>query len=164
MDLNSIDVIGDDPLKLARRWEKPRRWYGRCNREWLATTSPDTDMRTWKTIKARGDSLDLVKALGPASSYSLAVRLKADGHRKGYLWAGLRGNVTASLNGHEILRRASDTTYRVGQFQNPMELRSGSNLLQFRVEPVNGEAMLSVLVSSHENAGDTMEGIRYSAV
>jgi hypothetical protein len=163
MNLADIEVLGDDPVKLSRRWEKARQWYGRCNREWLATTSPDSDERTWKRLEARGDTLDLVKALGPARSYGLAVRVAADGHKKGFLWAGLRGKFTVSLNGQEIFRRESDTTYRVGQFQYPLELLPGQNTLRFRAEPLGGRATLSVLVTNHENAGDTMEGISYSA-
>lgn len=163
MDLANVDVIGDDPVKLTRRWEKARRWYGRCNRDWLVTTSPHSDMRGWKRLEARGDTLDLVKALGAASSYGVAVRVNAGGHRKGFLWTGLRGKATAAINGQVVMRQESDTTYRVGQFQHPVELRSGENLLQFRVEPVGGKAMLSVLLTNLENAGDTMEGIRYTA-
>jgi hypothetical protein len=61
-----------------------------------------------------------------------------------------------------IAREESDTSYRIGQFQVPLELRSGENLLQFRVEPISERARLSVLVTNHENAGDTAEGIEYS--
>ena len=164
MDLDNVDVIGDDPVKLSRRWEKARRWYGRCNRDWLLSTNPDSDPRSWRRHETTGDTLDLVKAAGAAAAYGAAVRVKADGGRKGFLWVGLRGKATVSLNGDVVMRQAGDTTYRVGQYQTPMELRSGENLVRFRVEPVGGKAMLSLLLTNQENAGDTVEGIQYSAV
>jgi uncharacterized protein (DUF362 family) len=163
MDLANVEVLGDDPGRLARRWDKARRWYGRCNRDWLVTASPGSDVRSWKPLEITGDTLDFVKVLGPSTAYAAAVRVKADGHRQGFLWVGLRGKLRATLNGREILHRECDTTYRVGQLQYPLELGRGENLLDFRVEPVGGQAMLSVLVTDPGNAGDTMDGIRYSA-
>ena len=77
MELANTEVVGDDPEELTRRWEKPRSWYGRANREWLVTISPNSNKWLWKRIEARGDTLDLVKTLGVASSYGAAVRVKS---------------------------------------------------------------------------------------
>ncbi len=162
MSLAHVEVRGDEPDRFARRWDKARHWYGRCNREWVVTASPASDVRTWKRLEAATDTLDLVRALGPSASYGAAVRVHADGHRKGFVWVGLRGKLRAALNGREIIRRECETTYRVGQLQYRLDLDRGENLLDFRLEPVGGQALLSVLVTDLGNAGDTMEGIRYS--
>jgi uncharacterized protein (DUF362 family) len=163
MSLDKVEVIGDDPAKVSRRWEKARRWYGRCNRDWLVTTDPSSDLRTWRKYVSRGDTVDLTETFGPAAAYGLAVRVEAGSHHKGFLWTGLRGKLIATLNGQVVARESSDTAYRVGQFQNPMELKSGENLLMVRVEPIGGQAKLSILFSNHENAGDTIQGVNYSA-
>ena len=62
--------------------------------------------------------------------------MRADGSRKGFLWLGLSGKVTVTLNGENIMEERNTTRYRVGQIQNAVELRPGENQFLFRVEAV----------------------------
>jgi hypothetical protein len=55
------------------------------------------------------------------------------------------------------------TRFRIGQFQKPVELRSGENLLVFSVHSDGVPAQLSVLLVGPRNDGDTVEGIRWMA-
>ncbi|HOQ45837.1 MAG TPA: DUF362 domain-containing protein [Bryobacteraceae bacterium] len=166
LDLNTIDVIGDDPGKFERRWGKPRDWYGRCNREWRVTGNPETAPASWTRHTARTDTLDFAKVVGglePGKTYAAAVRVISPGTRKGFLWAGVSGKLTASLNGQTVMEEQSVTRYRVAQFRAPLELRSGENLLVLRVTAISNAARVSVLITGERNDGDTMEGIRWLA-
>jgi len=69
----------------------------------------------------------------------------------------------ATLNGETVMREEARTSYRVGQFQKPVELRPGENLLVFRLKALSGGARLSVLLTGPRNDCDTVEGIRWSA-
>jgi uncharacterized protein (DUF362 family) len=160
-DMARIDVIGDEADRLRRTWAKPRNWYGRCNREWLLTRDPEANLAAWQRHTARTDTVDFVKALGAAPAYAAAVRVRADGARKAFLWVGARGRVVASLNGQQVLAEENSTRYRIGQFRAPVELRSGENLLAFRVEALGEQAQLSALLVGARNDGDTVEGIRW---
>ncbi|MCC6587361.1 MAG: DUF362 domain-containing protein [Bryobacterales bacterium] len=166
MDLDQVDVRGDDPVKLTRRWEKPDNWYGRCNREWRLTTAPGQPVAAWKPYTGRFDTLDLSAWAGaaarPDATYGAAVKVVSEGHRKAYLWLGVRGKVNAQLNGDTIAAIASDTTFRIGQFQYPVELRPGVNRIQLRVSPIDGKAMLSLLLVGDRNDGDTVSGITWA--
>lgn len=154
MDLMAADVRGDDAERLIRRWEKPKNWYGRANREWrlgMAGSPP----ATWKPHTARFDTLDM-------TGYSAAAaEVVTEGHRKAFLWLGVRGKVDAQLNGEHVASIASDTTFRIGQFQYPVELKPGRNRLEFKVQPLEGQAKLSLLLTGPRNDGDTVEGIRW---
>jgi len=166
MDLRGIDVVGEAPDRVRRRWGKPRNWYGRCNREWRLTQDAAADMRAWQRFTSPIDTLRLTEWRKPASDsaiYKAAVRVIASGHRKAFLWVGVRGIVTAILNGAKVMQEEGVTRYRPGQFQAPVELHSGENLLVFEVKPVSGQADLSVLLTGPENDGDTVEGIRWEA-
>jgi hypothetical protein len=90
------------------------------------------------------------------------VKVVAEGGRKAFLWVGARGRVTAFLNGEKVMEEEGATRYRVGQFQKPVELRSGENLLSFEVKALAEQADLSVLLVGPENDGDTVEGIRWT--
>lgn len=161
MDESAIDVRGDEPDRGNTRWEKPKFWYGRCNREWLIETASGK----WKTLHAPFDTLDLAQVTGivPASgaSYKAAVNVQAGGHRRGFLWMGLRGHAHVLLNGQQVAMRESDTRFRVGQFQYPIDLQPGMNRLEFRIKPRAGQALLSVLITGARNDGDSVEGIRW---
>ncbi|MBK9169910.1 MAG: DUF362 domain-containing protein [Bryobacterales bacterium] len=159
MDQSRMDFLGDEPDRHERRWEKPRRWYGRCNREWKLSARPGA----WKSHTAPFDTLDLPAVAGGAESYTAAADVYADGHVRGFLWVGLRGAVVARLNGEAVAAFESQTRYRVGQFQYPVELRPGRNRLEFQVRPLGGEAQLSVLLTGPRNDGDTADGIRWVA-
>jgi uncharacterized protein (DUF362 family) len=163
MDPDRIDWRGDDPDRVSREWEKPKNWYGRCNRDWQIVGRPGE----WMPYTAPYDTLDMLAVTGlPPSSgitYRAAVNVTASGHRKGYLWLGVRGNVTARVNGEIVAQRESQTRYRVGQFQYPVSLRSGRNRIEFTIEPRGGEALLSALLTGSRNNGDTMEGIRWQS-
>ena len=76
---------------------------------------------------------------------------------------GAQGRLGATLNGETLMREEARTRYRVGQFQKPVELRPGENLLVFRLEALSEGARLSVLLAGPRNDGDTVEGIRWSA-
>lgn len=163
MDLGKLDIAGEEPDRLRRPWGKPRGWYGRCNREWLLTRDAASDIRSWKPHTAPFDTLDLA-AWSPAAAdatYGAAVRVQSEGHRKAFLWLGLRGRGTVQLNGETITTEENRTRYRVGQFQKPVELRAGENLLVCRVQPFEGQALLSVLLVGPHNDGDTVDGIRW---
>ena len=51
--------------------------------------------------------------------------------------------------------------HRIGQFQKPVELRSGENLLVCELKPVSEQVDLSVLLAAPENDGGTVDGIRW---
>jgi hypothetical protein len=76
---------------------------------------------------------------------------------------GAHGQLKASLNGEKVMEEQATTRYRIGQFQKPVELRSGENLLVFELKPVSEQVDLSVLMAAPENDGGTVEGIRWSA-
>jgi uncharacterized protein (DUF362 family) len=166
MDIGNADVAGDDPARVRRRWAKPRNWYGRCNRQWLLTQDVSADIKSWARFTAPTDTLHFTKWQPPASDaavYRSAVRVVADGNRKAFLWVGAHGQLTAFLNGEKVMEEQGTTRYRIGQFQKPVELRSGENLLVFELKPVSEQVDLSVLLAAPENDGGTVEGIRWSA-
>jgi hypothetical protein len=76
---------------------------------------------------------------------------------------GARGHVTAELNGETVMSEENLTHYRIGQFQKPVELRSGENLLLFRLQAEKISPQLSVLLVRPQNDGDTVDGIRWMA-
>jgi hypothetical protein len=165
MDFNRIDVVGDEPAKLERRWIKPRAWYGRGNREWRVSRDATAAPGSWTRYSSPTDTLQLVQAAGaspPSTTYGASARVIADGSRKAFLWVGVRGRVTALLNGEKVMEEENLTRYRVGQFQKPVELRSGENLLVLRVQAADQPQVSALLVGSR-NDGDSIEGIRWSA-
>ena len=165
LDLAASEVRGDDPGRLRARWGKPQGWHGRGNRSWLVTANPEQPLGQWFAYRACTDTLALARATGatvPAEcGYGAAARLLADGHRKAHLWMGVSGRATVTLNGEAVMQAEGLTRYRVGQFQSPVELRPGENLLRFRVHPAGGPARLSALLVGPRNDGDTVEGIRW---
>jgi hypothetical protein len=158
-DYNRIEVAGDDPVRYARKWAKARQWYAACNRAWRVTREPDSNPGGWTAHTSFGDYLDLSKAAGgPAPAYAASARVRADGNRKGFLWMGLGGKATVLLNGQKIMEEEGLTRFRVGQYQQPIELRPGENQLVFRVQPANDRAQLAVLLVGAANDGDSLEG------
>jgi len=163
-DLNRIGIVGDEPDRYYRKWGKPRTWYARCNREWRVTCAPSADIRNWTRHTSFGDMLDLTAAAGgEAPVYAAAATVKSDGERQGFLWVGLTGAGVVELNGRKIMQEEGLTRLRVGQFQQPVELRSGENQLVFRVQPNNGRAALSALLVGMANDGDSLEGANWVA-
>jgi len=163
-DPKQIDVIGADLDRLCRRWVKPQPWWGRCNRDWLISNDAGAPIQTWTRHTAPTDTLNLSSWIGKGSrkTAAAAVRVFAEGHRKAFLWLGLRGRVTTFLNGQKIAEDENLTRYRVGQFRTPVELWPGENLLLFRVHASSGQGLLSALLVGPRNDGDTVEGIRWS--
>ena len=164
LELSASDVRGDDPGRLRARWAKPSDWHGRGNRAWLVTGEPGTPISGWSPHTAPTDTLWFERALpgAPRPVYAAAVHILSDGHRKGNLWVGAEGRVTATLNGQQVMREEGVSTYRVGQFQQAVELRPGRNLLEFRVERLSAGARLSALIVGRRNDGDTADGIAYT--
>ena len=165
MELENADVAGDDPAHFRRHWAKPRNWNGRCNRQWLLTQDASADIKTWARFTAPTDTLHFTRWQPPASDaavYKSAVRVMADGNRKAFLWVGAHGQLKTFLNGEKVMEEQATTRYRIGQFQKPVELRSGENLLVFELKPVSEQVDLSVLLAAPENDGGTVEGIRWS--
>jgi uncharacterized protein (DUF362 family) len=162
-EFDRFDIAGDDPGPLRRPWAKPRGWFGRGNREWRVTRQPEAPVPSWTPYQAPTDTLHFTKALGAAPAYAAAVHVRAEGRRKAFLWTGIRGRVTARLNGETVIERENLTRYRIGQFQTGVELRSGDNLLTFHVEPAADGAQLSAQLVGPRNDGDTVEGIRWEA-
>ena len=165
LDLRGVDVIGDEPDRLRRPWGKPANWFGRGNRQWLLTQDASADIKAWERFTSPTDTLHFARWRPPSSGatvYKSAVRVVADGTRKAYLWVGARGQVTAYLNGAKVMEEEGMTRYRMGQFQAPVELRSGENLLVFELKPIADQADLSALLVGPKNDGDTVEGIRWT--
>lgn len=164
-DLGSLEVVGDDPDRVRRKWGKARDWYGRCNREWVLTQDPAAEIKSWARFSSPVDTLHFAQWQRPTSestTYKSAVRVVADGNRKAFLWVGARGKVTAFLNGEKVMEEEGSTRYRPGQFQAPVALRSGENLLVFELKPLADQADLSALLVGPQNDGDTVDGIRYT--
>ena len=165
MDPRDVEVVGDEPDRLSRKWGKVNTWYGRCNRQWLLTQDASADLKAWTRFTSPVDTLHFMQWQRPSSestTYKSAVRVVADGNRKAMLWVGARGRVTAFLNGEKVMEEEGITRYRPGQFQTPVTLRPGDNLLTFEVKPIAGQADLSALIVGPQNDGDTSDGIRYT--
>jgi uncharacterized protein (DUF362 family) len=169
MELNRIDVAGDEPDRARWIWGKPntRRgpWHGRCNRQWRVGRDPGAPVESLQRVTIPTDTLNLTKLAGPPGEtpYIAVARVRSEGNAKVYLWLGLRGRVTAKLNGETVLEVENTTRYRIGQFRQPVTLRSGENQLLFEVRPAGSEALLSVLLVGPRNDGDTADGIRWLA-
>jgi len=161
MDFRRIEVVGEEADRLRRPWEKPRNWFGRCNREWVTTLDLSAPAGAWKPHFSRVDALDLVEVAGASPKYAAAAVFRAEGGRKGYLWIGARGKVAVSLNGETVLREEAITKHRIGQYQVPVSLTAGENRVVFQVEPADGAATVSLLVTGPRNNGDTLEGLRW---
>jgi uncharacterized protein (DUF362 family) len=160
-DLADVEVVGDDVVRLERRWGKPRGWHGRCNREWLVSRNPDTPLGSWSRYTGPTDTLQFATALPGApegAACAAAFRVRAEGHSKAFLWMGVSGKVTVLLNGQRVAEEESRTRYRVGQFQKPVELRPGENLLVFTAS--SPAVRLSAQLVGLRNDGDTLDGIR----
>lgn len=167
MDLGAVDVAGDEPDDVRQSWGKPRRWFGRCNREWRVTDQPDTPKSGWSRYAAPTDTLDFGNWSGQkpvlGATYAAAVRVRAEGQRKAFLWLGISGKVLVRLNGEAVMQRESLSRYRVGQFRCNVELHPGENLLEFQVQALSDDVRLSALLVGPRNDGDTVEGIRWMA-
>jgi uncharacterized protein (DUF362 family) len=167
MDLSRADVVGDDPSRYVRKWIKPRQWWGRCNREWRVSKDASAAPAAWERLSIPTDTLSFAKWAGtgadPAAAYAASAVVHSGGAQKAYLWVGTRGRVTATLNGEKVMEEENVTRYRVGQFQKPIELKSGENRLVFEVKSSGGDPRLSALVVGSRNDGDTPEGIRWTA-
>ncbi len=170
MELKQIEVVGDEPDRARWIWGKPntRRgpWFGRCNREWRVGVGQADSLERLKRVTIPTDTLNLVKVAGPPSPgapYVAAVRVRSEATAKAYLWLGVRGKARALLNGQPVLEVENLTRYRIGQFREPVELRSGENLLVIEVRPAGDEALLSALLVGPRNNGDTVDGIRWEA-
>jgi uncharacterized protein (DUF362 family) len=166
-DLSRAEVAGDDPGRFERHWIKPRRWWGRCNRDWRVSKDPAAPEAAWQRFTTPADTLHFAKWAGagasPATTYAASVRVIAEGGRKAFLWVGARGRVVATLNGEKVMEEENLTRYRIGQFQKAVELKSGENRLVFQVTSPDGDAKLSALLAGPRNDGDTVEGIRWVA-
>ena len=99
----------------------------------------------------------------PGSPLKAAVRVDSRASSKAFLWVGAQNRVRAKLNGVQVMDEDNVTRYRIGQFQVPVQLRSGENLLEFEVVSRTDEACLSALLVGPRNDGDTAEGIRWRA-
>jgi uncharacterized protein (DUF362 family) len=164
MDSGRIEVIGDDPGRATRRWAKNTVWHGRCNREWLVTGNPSAPTRSWKRVTIPTDTLHLAKVAGeaaPGTAYAAAMRVRADGTRKGFLWLGVHGRLSAVVNGNKVLEEESTAACHVGQYKVPIELKPGDNRLEFQVRGLQEAPQVSALLVGAGNDGDTIEGIRY---
>ena len=167
LDLRNAEVNGDDPGLFVKAWGKPKNWYGRGNREWSVTADASAPLASWNRYTAPTDTLDFAKwqrgSRVPGTSYAAAVKVIAEGHRQAFLWVGARGKVVAELNGEAVMTEENLTRYRIGQFQKLVELRSGENLLVFRLQAETISPQLSVLLVRPRNDGDTVDGIRWIA-
>jgi uncharacterized protein (DUF362 family) len=166
MDAGRIDIAGDDPERVTRPWAKAAPWHGRCNREWRVTRDPASPLAGWKPITIPTDTLNLAKVTGesaPALPYAAAMRVRAEGNRRGFLWLGVHGRILVELNGNRIATEESTAACHVGQFKAPVELRSGENLFLFRIQGLPDPPQISALIVGPKNNGDTLQGMRYLA-
>jgi uncharacterized protein (DUF362 family) len=166
-DMRSLEVVGEEADRIRRTWIKPRTWHGVGNRQWLVGKDPKSPMAGWARYAAPTDTLHFTRWAGGSvpegQSFAAAAKVVSDGASKGYLWTGIRGKVTATLNGEKVLEEENRTRYRPGQFQKPITLKSGENLLVFQVEAVTDLPQLSAFLVNARNDGDTLEGIRWTA-
>jgi hypothetical protein len=88
------------------------------------------------------------------------MRIRSDSSRKGFLWFGVHGQATATLNGERILEEQNAEPCHVGKFKVPVELKSGENLLVFQMRGQPDQPRISALLVGSRNDGDTVEGIR----
>jgi uncharacterized protein (DUF362 family) len=166
MDLGRVEVRGDDPGQVARPWAKNSQWHGRCNREWMVSRNPAAPGESWKKVTILTDTLYPAKVVGdpdPGTTYAAAVRVRAEGNRKCFLWAGGQGRLEASVNGARVIEEDCPEAGQVGRIKVPVELKAGENLLEFHVRSLSGTAQVSALLSGPKNDGDTVDGIRYLA-
>lgn len=163
MDIGQVDVTGDDPDRVTRRWAKSSSWHGRGNREWQVTRDPSAPMGSWKKLTAPTDTLHFVKAAGEGTAYAASMRVRAEGNRKGFLWAGVHGRCSVLLNGETIMQEESTAACKIGQFKVPVELSPGENQFVFRVQALADPPQIGASLVGPRNDGDTVEGIRYLA-
>lgn len=165
MDPGQIDINGDDPGAVTRRWAKSANWHGRGNREWLVTRDADAPMASWQRYAAPTDNLHLARVAGyagPGTTYRAAARVRAHGSIKAFLWAGVCGRCSVALNGEQVTEHENASHSRIGQFKVPVELHSGENILSFQVRALEDPPEVSALLVGPRNDGDAVEGIRYS--
>ena len=158
---------GDDPARFRRRWAKPRNWYGRCNRQWLLTQDASADIKTWARFTAPTDTLHFA-GWQPPSPDAAVYKVRRAGNRRRQPQGFPVGGRARPVEGVPQRRKGrwkkqAVTRYRIGQYQKPVELRSGENLLVFELKPVSEQVDLSVLLAAPENDGGTVDGIRWSA-
>ncbi|MBI4876078.1 MAG: DUF362 domain-containing protein [Acidobacteria bacterium] len=165
-ELGRIEVVGEEADRLRRAWIKPRTWHGRGNRHWLVTRAPESPLAGWARYGTPTDTLHFTRWAPDAAegqAFAAAVKVISDGNSKGFLWTGARGRVTVLLNGEKVLEEENRTRYRPGQFQKPVTLRSGENLLVFHLQAVTDQPQLSAFLVNARNDGDTLDGIRWTA-
>jgi hypothetical protein len=166
MDFRRIEVAGDEPDLATRPWIKATQWHGRCNREWQVTPDPSAPMGNWKQVTMPTDTLHLAKTftgIPPGGSFAAAMRVSAEGNRKGFLWLGVHGKVSVELNGSKVAAEESTAACHVTQFKVPIELRSGENRFLFRIQGLVDAPQISALLVGPQNDGDSVEGIQYLA-
>jgi len=166
MDSGKIEVVGDDPGSATRSWAKPGQWHGRCNREWSVTGNPSAPMVTWNRLTIPTDTLhlgDVAVQTNRETGYASAMRVRAAGSRKAFLWVGVHGRVSVTMNGNKIMEEESAAACHVGQFKVPVELNAGENLFEFRVRGILNAPEISALIVGPRNDGDTLDDIRYLA-
>ena len=164
-DLSKVEIVGDELDRLSRPWAKPRSWHARANREWALTRDPASARSSWKRYSSFGESLYFEKALdGPSPVFGAAAKVISDGNKKGFLWLGLTGKATVTLNGQKVMEEENITRYRVGQFQQPIELKPGENQIVLEVRTVDQKPpQVAVVLCSPANNGDSIEGVRWTA-
>lgn len=164
MDSGRIEVVGEEPDRVTRRWAKNSAWHGRCNREWTVTANPAAAVDSWKRLTIPTDTLHFAKATGtdvPGTSCAAAMRIRAQGGRKGFLWLGLHGRIAVTINGAKLAEEESAAACHVGQFKIPVEWNSGDNLIVFQAKGMADAPQISALLVGPANDGDTVGGIRY---
>jgi hypothetical protein len=97
-----------------------------------------------------------------AQTFAALATVKSDGARKGFPLGKPHRTGTVELNGQKIMQEEGLMRFRVGQFQQEVELRPGENQIMFRVKPADGRASLAALLVGRENKGDCLEGITWT--
>ena len=163
-DLKNIEVVGDEPDRYYRKWDKPRSWYARSNREWRVTRDPSAEVRNWTRHTSFGDLLDLTAAAGgEAPAYAATATVKSDGARKGFLWLGLTG---AGDGGAEWPPDHAGRGGRRGSGSGSSSSRSSFDLGTTRLSSGSSRRTggpAGALLVGPENNGDSLEGATWTA-
>ena len=142
MDLRNVEVVGDEPdQRPPPLGQAQGAGLGAAIASGCLHRMPRPIIKAWARFTSPTDTLHLARWQPPSSStatYKSAVRVVADGTRKAFLWVGARGRVTAFLNGEKVMEEEGTTRYRVGQFQNAVDVAFGREPAGVRIEAAGG--------------------------
>lgn len=166
LELNKADVAGADVAKLIRAWAKPRAWHGRGNRHWRLAEGWGASGTALKPYRAATDTLNLSRwAATPTAEgrrFTAAATISSTGHLNAWLWAGFQGKMRLRINNDKVFDLENRTRYRIGQYQFPVSLQPGANRILCEIEAVSPSPLMSLLLVTGQNDGDTPRQITWT--